>query len=88
MPTSLKERFARKDARFKPKRAARNLETALGQALDATRECSGCSAPFDPRSAEMLDTWRVTADESGVTLSCPLCQGEAKEGETTDAPIP
>jgi len=88
VPTSLKERFARKDARFKPKRAARNLEAALGQALDATRECSGCSAPFDPRSAEMLDTWRVTADESGVTLSCPLCQDGAKEGETTDTPIP
>jgi hypothetical protein len=88
VPTSLKERFARKDARFKPKRATRSLEAALGQALDATRECSHCSAPFDPRSAEMLDTWRVTADEEGVILSCPQCQGGVEEGETTDVSTP
>lgn len=88
MPTSLKERFAKKDARFKPKRAARNLETALGRALDLTRECSGCSAPFDPRSAEMLDTWQVRADDVGVTLSCPLCQGVKEPIVTSDGGTP
>lgn len=88
MPTSLKERFAKKDARFKPKRAARNLEAAMGQALDLTRKCSGCSAPFDPRSAEMLDTWRVRADGNGVTLSCALCQGAEEPVVTSDGGTP
>jgi hypothetical protein len=84
MPTSLKEKFARKDARLKPKRAARTIEAALTQALDLTRECSGCQAPFDPRSSEMLDTWRVRADDAGVTLSCPQCQGAAEPVVTSD----
>jgi len=88
VPTSLKERFARKDTRLKPKRAARTIEAALTQALDLTRECSGCSAPFDPRSAEMLDTWQVRADDAGVTLSYPLCQGVKEPIVTSDGGTP
>lgn len=88
MPTSLKERFARKDARLKPKRAARTIEAALTQALDLTRECSGCAAPFDPRSSEMLDTWRVRADDDGVTLSCPQCHATREMGATMDGSSP
>lgn len=43
--------------------------------------CSACGAPFDPKSREQADTWRVVVYEKPVRVSlfCPNCIEKAQE---------
>ena len=48
------------------------------QALEETisnmsNSCATCEAPFDKNNKTLLDSWRVTVDESGFRLTCPEC---------------
>ena len=53
--------------------------------------CSACSSPFDEKSREHAQTWRVVVHENPtrVSLFCPDCIEKAQEvinatGNTTD----
>jgi len=42
--------------------------------------CSSCKVPFDKKSKEMANTWRVVVSEQKrVSLFCPTCIEKTKE---------
>ena len=38
-----------------------------------SNSCAVCKTSFDKNDKSLLDSWRVTIDESGFRLLCPSC---------------
>lgn len=38
-----------------------------------SNSCAVCKTSFDKNDKTLLDSWRVTIDESGFRLTCPNC---------------
>jgi len=47
-----------------------DLEEAIS---NMSNICTVCEAAFDKNDKSLLDSWRVTIDESGFRLLCPSC---------------
>ena len=68
---SLKRKIERKKKLKNLKQSKKNLKKALSATMGMPTNCTQCNAEFDP--IDDADTWRVTVQDSLVTLSCPVC---------------
>jgi len=53
--------------------AANKMESVEKAISNMSNTCSGCDAVFNKDDKSSLDAWRVSIDESGFDLICPLC---------------
>ena len=48
----------------------KSIEEAIS---NMSNSCAFCKTPFDKNDKTLLDSWRVTVEESGFILTCPSC---------------
>ncbi len=73
--------LARKIARNKAKKEEKEMKQLLSMFEKLGDECAACEAPFDKKSKEHAETWKVVVREKEqvVRLYCPECWGKANE---------
>ncbi len=75
----------RKMARNKMKRVKKDVEKQMKRQLmmfdKLEDECAACQEPFDSKSKEHANTWKVVVreDEEVVRLYCPECWDKANK---------
>ncbi len=71
----------RKLKRTKQKKAKKKMNEQLGLFDKMPDECLTCRKPYDKKSKEHVQTWRVVVREreDRVHLYCPTCWGKAIE---------
>jgi len=77
---SLKRKMARNKAK-KNKKIEKKIAKKLGMFNIMGDECSACQKPFDKKSKEDVQTWKVIVREQEkiVRLYCPNCWGMANK---------
>ena len=59
--------------------AVKKIESVEKAVSNMSNTCSRCDAIFDKNNKDLLDTWRVSINEVGFNLICPVCIAEKKE---------
>ena len=54
-------------------KAVKKMQDLEETISNMSNTCTVCESAFDKNDKSLLDSWRVTIDESGFRLLCPRC---------------